>query len=185
VVLGSPAPANSPVAESGLGSNGVGQRAIPTQQGTVLQRVRVPAGEFSGFLDEDWGVSLYLSHPDGRQLAYTSPGLETFEAPRIDDAGLGDGLRRSIDMCYQGVRPDGSVTDDPRSPFNGCNRNTYFGLNQLANGGGPNVWYTDPYGRQGSRSWFPGSVRQWLASADVDGSSLPFALEAEAVRAPN
>lgn len=218
IVVGSPVPRNSPVSDFGLGSNLVGQRAIPTQQGTVQTRVLVPVGQFSGFLDEDWAVSVYLTHPDGRQLAYTSLGLETFEAPRIHDGLLADGLRRSIDMCYQGLLADGTLTDDPalaaqvvrrarggtcealapqgpatpraqriawddpRSPFNGCNRNTYFGLNELANAGGPGEWYTDPYGRGASRSWFPGSVRQWLVSADIDGSNLPFPLEAEAVR---
>jgi hypothetical protein len=35
--------------------------------------------------------------------------------------------------------------------------------NRIDNAGGPMVWYTDPYGRHGSPTPFPGSVRQVIA----------------------
>lgn len=217
VVVGTPTPPNTPVAASGLGSNEVGVRAIPTVQGSVLANMLVADGRFSSHFDEDWNTSIYLTRPDGGLLAYTSFGLEVLEAPRIFDAAVPEGLRRSVDLCYLGVTSDGRVTDDPalasqvvrrarggacasigaqgpatpraqritwddpRSPYNGCRRTTYFGLYEMDNAGGPNLWYTDPYGRNASRTWFPGSVKQWIGAATVRGSDLPFPLEAEAV----
>jgi hypothetical protein len=38
--------------------------------------------------------------------------------------------------------------------------------NQLSNGDGPEVWYTDAFGRHGQTSQFPGSIRQRLSKVD-------------------
>jgi len=38
--------------------------------------------------------------------------------------------------------------------------------NQLSNEDGPEIWYTDAFGRHGKSSSFPGSVRQRLARMD-------------------
>lgn len=38
--------------------------------------------------------------------------------------------------------------------------------NQLNNSGGPEVWYTDAFGRLGRTSPFPGSIRQRLSKVD-------------------
>ena len=53
--------------------------------------------------------------------------------------------------------------DDPRSPFNGVRRKVDINSNRVNNLEGPNVWYSDPYGRNARAEPFPGSVRQWLA----------------------
>ena len=38
--------------------------------------------------------------------------------------------------------------------------------NQLRNGDGPEVWYTDAFGRNGQTQRFEGSIRQRLAKMD-------------------
>jgi len=38
--------------------------------------------------------------------------------------------------------------------------------NVLSNGDGPEVWYTDAFGRNGRPAPFPGSIRQRLAKLD-------------------
>jgi len=38
--------------------------------------------------------------------------------------------------------------------------------------GGPNVWWTDSFGRNGRTEPFPGAIRQWVASRDNDGLDL-------------
>ena len=40
--------------------------------------------------------------------------------------------------------------------------------NNIANADGPDVWYTDAYGRNGRTGPFPGSLRQRIASVDND-----------------
>ncbi len=56
--------------------------------------------------------------------------------------------------------------DDPRSPFNGVRREFYFNQTTLVNAGGPDTWYTDPFGGHASRSPFPGAIRQYIAAVD-------------------
>jgi hypothetical protein len=53
--------------------------------------------------------------------------------------------------------------DDPRSPFNGVRRKVDINANRVDNADGPELWYTDPFGRNGKTAPFPGSVRQWVA----------------------
>jgi len=38
----------------------------------------------------------------------------------------------------------------------------------VRNAGGPRVWYTDPFGRQGRTTPFPGSIRQVVSSLNND-----------------
>jgi hypothetical protein len=44
--------------------------------------------------------------------------------------------------------------------------------NNIRNADGPNVWYTDPLGRNGQAEPFPGSIRQWVANRDNEGLNL-------------
>jgi hypothetical protein len=44
--------------------------------------------------------------------------------------------------------------------------------NNIRNGNGPTVWYTDPLGRRGRTEPFPGSLRQWIARRDNSGLDL-------------
>lgn len=92
---------------------------------------------------------------------------------------------------------DGQVTgityDDPRSAFNGASHFVDINANRLSNADGPEVWYTDAFGRNGRTDPFPGSIRQRLSSVDNDigvdvggptiGGNRDYS--ANGVRAPN
>ena len=60
----------------------------------------------------------------------------------------------------------GVTFDDPRSEFNGADHFVDINANNISNEGGPDVWYTDAYGRNGRTEPFPGSIRQRIASMD-------------------
>ena len=62
--------------------------------------------------------------------------------------------------------------DDPRSPFKGVRRFVDVNGNNVRNADGPNVWYTDPLGRNGSTEPFVGSIRQWIGRHDNSGLDL-------------
>jgi len=62
--------------------------------------------------------------------------------------------------------------DDPRSAFRGLHRGAYFMPAVLSNLGGPQVWYTDPFGAQGRTTPFAGSIRQVISAARLNYSSL-------------
>jgi len=40
--------------------------------------------------------------------------------------------------------------------------------NDIDNRDGPEVWYSDPFGRNARKSPFPGSVRQWISKVKND-----------------
>jgi hypothetical protein len=75
--------------------------------------------------------------------------------------------------CQESIR-NGAVAglpyDDPRSAFNGVARFVDINSIRISNREGPEVWYTNPFGKGGKREPFPGSVRQVLAR--VDNSAL-------------
>lgn len=197
IPVGTANPANSPsVAEPG--------RSVPTLR-RVNESILVPEGQWSQFslgLYEDWISGSHIMSKDGKELAYIDPHFAVFSPSRYFDPSKPDGVGRSIDVCYMkeanGDRArggecdivtnyrDGSTIpvaqrityDDPRSPFNGCKREFYFNNNGISNVGGPTYWYTDPYGKNGSQSPFPGSVRQYIAAAKT---TLPFHLESIAL----
>lgn len=65
--------------------------------------------------------------------------------------------------------------DDPRSPFNGCRRQTELMSTAVRNTGGTTLWYTDPYGGGGRTGTFAGAVRQFVGASS--NSTAPTALE--------
>ena len=68
--------------------------------------------------------------------------------------------------------------DDPRSAFNGADHFVDINGNEISNEDGPDVWYTDAYGRNGRTEPFAGSVRQRIAAienftgVDVGGPTI-------------
>lgn len=171
-------PANAPT--------GSGARLIPDR--TCVERfVFVPAGSFSQMslaFYEDWISGNYLRTPDDRVLAYYDPHFAVFNPARYHHPALPNGLGRSMDTCYEEPSPGlrardggcdratdfGRLTDvtwdDPRSPFDGAHRETYFNQTTLANAGGATTWYTTPFGASAGTSSFPGAVRQHVAAVD-------------------
>lgn len=138
------------------------------------------------------GINLLFDVQDAARYFYpeSQKVLRGYDLLRPELAGTNLGY--SMDLCYdlsligEGRRSRGgacdwatqygSITDidwdDPRSGFRGLNRGMYFQPGVLANGGGSQVWYTDPYGGNAQASPFPGAVRQQLSARNVNYSAL-------------
>jgi len=182
VAVGPATPANSPV--------GGGKRVI-SDRGCVDQFVLVPAGQSSQFntgLRESWQTSNSVRRADGRTLAHFNPYFQVLAPSRYYDAARQDLVGRTVDLCYETdangerARGGGCVLlpaelsalpfDDVRSPFNGVDRFVDINANRIANAAGPEVWYTDPFGRHGATAPFRGSIKQFIAK--LDNTAIPF-----------
>jgi hypothetical protein len=179
VQAGAPTPANSP--------EGGGFRSIP-DRACVEQHMLVAEGQNSDFhaLHETWETSNSVRRADGHTLAHFNPYFQVRLPSRFHDPALAPAVGRPIDVCYEvtatGERASGApcdrstnegqtpgVTfDDPRSEFNGADHFVDVNANRISNADGPEVWYTDAYGRNGRTDPFPGSIRQHIAAVDND-----------------
>jgi len=181
--------------------NGRGTRLIPDRT-CADKYLLVPAGRWSSYsaLYEDWVTSNYLRDASGRQIAYFDPHFAVFNPARYHDPRVASRLSYALDLCYERIgsgstqrRTRGGecdwgtnygqlklTWDDPRSPFNGSHRETYFNQTTISNAGGPTTWYTDPFGGNASRTPFTGSIAQRVASLD---NTRPYPLESQAVGA--
>lgn len=179
VQAGAPTPANSP--------DGGGFRSIP-DRACIEQHLLVPEGQNSNFgaLHETWETSNLVRRADGHVLAHFNPYFQVRLPSRFHDPALAPTVGRPIDACYEvtatGERAAGGpcdrstdegqtpgVTfDDPRSEFNGADHFVDINANNIANARGPDVWYTDAYGRNGRPDPFPASIRQRISSVDND-----------------
>lgn len=178
VAVGPPTPLNSP--------SGGGKRAIPDRS-CVEQFLLVLPGSQSNYqqaLHESWETHTTIRRADGRTLASFDPYFQVFFPSRFHDPSEPGVVGRPIDVCYEvaaGNRrvrggecesstASGAVAgidfDDPRSLFNGVKRQVDINGNRVTNADGPEVWYTDPYGRNARTEPFPGSVRQYIARVD-------------------
>lgn len=194
-VVGTATPPNSP--------SGGGVRFVP-DIGCVQAHVLRSDGEpprFDSALRESWEISGSLRRADGRTLVSFNPYYQVMDPSRFYDPALERALGRPIALCAvagvtnrdrcQGVAAD--VTwDDPRSPFKGVRRFVDVNGNNIRNADGPEVWYTDPLGRNGRTEPFPGSIRQWVARRDNSGLDLHGGVmgrdrdyDGPGVRAPN
>jgi hypothetical protein len=152
----------------------------------------VPAGQTSNFgaLHESWETSNSIRAEDGHTLAFFNPYFQVSLPSRFHDPALTGITGRPIDVCYE-VTPggeraqgwacslstaNGTVTgvtfDDPRSVFDGTDRVVDINDNEIGNARGPAVWYTDPFGKHGRTTAFPGSIRQVIAQLDNDRAGL-------------
>lgn len=179
VVVGPATPPNSP--------SGGGKRRIPDR--TCIDRhFLVGSGSnsnFSSALHESWELSTAIKRADGHTLASFNPYFQVFFPSRFHDPAAPNLTGRPIAACLEtesnGDRARGSMCseptqngtvavafNDPRSPFNGVRRKVDINSNRVNNAAGPNVWYTDPFGRNGSTAPFPGAVRQWIGKVNND-----------------
>src|SRR5260370_1317435 len=69
----------------------------------------------------------------------------------------------------------GITFDDPRSVFDGTNRAVDINPSFVSNARGPEVWFTDPFGKHGQTQSFPGSIRQFIARINNDRGGLELA----------
>lgn len=179
ITVGTATPANSPA--------GGGQRKIPDRE-CILRHFLVSPGtgsNFSSALHESWETSSSVRRADGHTLASFDPYFQVFLPSRYHDPVATNVTGRPIDACYEqeanGDRASGNLCsqttqngtltvrfDDPRSPFNGVRRKVDINSNRVNNLAGPNIWYSDPFGRNARTEPFPGSVRQWIARANND-----------------
>ena len=177
ITVGTPTPANSPA--------GGGFRAIPDRT-CVEQFVLVPLGQHSDYsaLHETWETSNSVRRADGHTLAFFNPYFQVRLPSRYHDPAIAPTVGRPIDVCYEvtaagdqasGGACDQSTSDgqmagvtfdNPSSVFNGAGHFVDINANQLSNSDGPEVWYTDAFGRNGQTSPFPGSIRQRLSKMD-------------------
>jgi hypothetical protein len=196
VTVGTAVPSNSP--------DGGGKRAVPDAtcvRDLILAR---PDGRprFDAALRESWEISASLRAGNGRTLVSFNPYFQVEDPSRYYDPAGEKALARPVDLCYleplrgldrcEGLPADAIAWDDPRSPFKGVRRFVDINGNNVRNADGPNVWYTDPLGRNGSPEPFSGAIRQWVASRDNGGLDLHGPVigrdrdyDAPGVRAPN
>ncbi len=190
IFVGTPTPPTSP--------EGGGQRILPT-------RACIEAGHS---LRESWQISQSVRAADGHTLASFNPYFNVSRPSRMFDPAATDNNGRPLELCYASTPPssiDGTCEeatnggsrvlafDDPASPFDGVRRDFDINGNRINNADGPEVWHTDPFGKNGRRNPFPGSVQQWIAAIDndraVDGNAPSIGgnrnYKAKGVHAPN
>jgi hypothetical protein len=140
-------------------------------------------------LFESWQISAQVRTVSGHRLASFNPYFNVFLPSRFYDATKPNNTGRPIDVCYETMgsrRARGGACaestgegflqnlrfDDPRSAFNGVRRSFDINSNRLSNVEGPEVWYSDPLGRNAQTEPFAGSVRQFIARKNNDRGPL-------------
>lgn len=142
----------------------------------------VPQGKFMGNAYEAWPTTMAMSTAAGKELIQDVNLLFDVEnAARYYDPSQPNAVGYFADVCYE-VEPNGDRAyggtcsgiekgipwDSPKSRFIGTHRGTYFKPPILNNAGGVPYWYTDPFGRAGQQSPFPGSIRQYVATKNFN-----------------
>lgn len=162
---------------------GNGRRLIPDRS-CVEQFILVPDSSRSNFgagLRESWQFSESIRSAEGRRLASINPYFNVRNPSRYYDPASPDLVGRPIDLCYEilpsGNRAQGGLCedvtpgltfDDPDSPFDGAHRDVDVNSIRISNADGPQVWYTDAFGKNGRTEPFAGSIRQFIARVDND-----------------
>lgn len=192
------------VANPSISPDGGGKRAIPDAS-CVQDRVLSPSDgrpRFDSALRESWEISARLRTERGRTLVSFNPYFQVMDPSRFFDPSGGSALGRPIDLCWlpgvqgedrcEGLPADPVSWDSPLSPFKGVRRFVDVNANRVQNADGPEIWYTDALGGNGSTEPFPGAIRQWVAVRDNRGVDLHGGLigrdrsyDAPGVHAPN
>jgi hypothetical protein len=180
---------------SSLPGGSGGRRLIP-DRGCVEQYVLVETGNPAAASDpwslyENWEAESELRTAGGQVLAHFDPWFAVRNPSRYFWAGAGtggaNGVGRTLAAAWEADGGDGGLANrppwsplaalepfefrDPRSPFDGAERDFYLDETALRNQGGPQRWYTDPYGENASATPFPGAICQLLSA--TDNSSYP------------
>jgi hypothetical protein len=173
--------------------DGGGRRLIPDRS-CIEEFILMPEGERSSFnqgVRESWEVSDRVRTEEGKTLMSFNPYFQVLFPARYYDPAAENGLARTIDVCFEvdanGERaeggpceesnPDGTIIglayDDPRSAFDGARRFVDINSIRISNADGPEIWYTDAYGKNARREPFPGSIRQFIAKVDNSRATQP------------
>lgn len=209
VLVGTPVPATSP--------NGGGERRMPAN-GCVEVETLVAKGDRSngGTLRENWVVGLHRQArpaPNKDMMSFSAgPYFQVNNPSRYFDPTSANKVSRPIDLClkrgdleWRGDKTCDSVRTqaaggtmaytDPRSPFNGAERDVHMNGLHINNAGGPTRWYSDVFGENLQTSpdaskgiileQFIGSVDNSPAGKDFRGPTLSGDYGHSGVHAPN
>jgi hypothetical protein len=209
VAIGTPVPANSP--------DGDGERKLPVK-GCVEAETLVANGKGSdrGALRENWIVGLFRQArpaPNKDMMSFSAgPYFQVNNPSRYFDPTSANKVSRPLDLCFKrgdlewrgdetcdAVRkqaPQGGLAyTDPRSPFNGAERDVHMNGLSIHNAGGPTKWYSDVFGENLQTSpdtskgiileQFIGSVDNTPGGKRFDGPTLSGDYNHEGVHAPN
>lgn len=124
---------------------------------------------------ETWEVDSRITTAGGETLASFDPwfGIRNpsryFDNNTTDPANGGRPMVELAGMFDDESSPWSEITpgmdkNDPASPFDGAQRDSYVAETIVDNQDGPVIWYTDPYGGNASTTPFAGSVRQYIAA---------------------
>lgn len=205
-----------PTAGSDLPAGDGGQRLIPDQD-CIDRHVLVPSGSTSSIwaLYEVWQSANTLTRADGSPLATFDPWFGVRNPARAHAGGVNSLICDLVDVSDMTDPADGGtsrgypfdevryvetstgqqvVKADPRSPFDGAQRDFYLHTTQVTNAGQVTTWYTDPWGARGTTTAAAGKVRQHVSATDnaawPDLERRSFGLQADyghnnGVHAPN
>lgn len=111
-----------------------------------------------------------IATADGARLAFFDPRFGLLAPDRTVAAGASSAAQMLMDLCGPADSPsDGAHSGRCEAfPTLGARRLVYFNQTEIYNGGGPAVWYTDPFGAHAATTPFPGSVRQVIAPVTND-----------------
>lgn len=162
-----------------------GSRAIP-DRGCAADAVSGASDVWA--LYEVWESANELTTADGRVLASFDPWFGVRNPSRYYDSRYSsatvNGIGHPIDLLWEesstakaaSVYPWSTVAGverfdyrDPRSPFDGAQRDFYIGQSSVTGIAGSPVFYTDPYGGSARTDRVAGSIAQWA----VAGSMAP------------
>ncbi len=165
IQVGPATPAQSP--------EGIGTRVIPT----VRCALEALEEEFDLVVHETWETEVVVGEEDGPFFVDVGPYFQVFDPSRHYDPSQPRNLARSANLCSEGedeflewcelYGTPGVAWDHPDTPFKGVLRGMDVNGIAVHNAEGPNIWYTDPFGRAYSTQPFPGSIRQWAAVTDT------------------
>ena len=111
--------------------------------------------------------SATITTADGARLAFFDPRFGTAAPSRMVDSRSRSAAQMLLDLC--GRRGDVAHSGKCEGfPSLQAQRQVYFNQTGIYNGGGPTVWYTDPFGAHAAPTPFPGSIRQSLAPVTND-----------------
>ena len=164
--------------------DGGGERLLP-DRGCIEDFVLVPPSQPNRFSDiwslyENWKLEAELTTSTGETLAKFDPWFAVRNPSRYQYPGTGIG--RTLDAAWETDPSDNGVANatpwsevssfepfdfrEPRSPFDGAQRDFYLQDVEVTNDDGPERWYTDPYGNNGATEPFPGSICQLISPTD-------------------
>jgi len=124
---------------------------------------------------EDWLSNNQIITPDQRIIALFNPHFAVFDPGRYFLPGAPQNLGRSVDRCREIGIPKQQAClflhshpevqwNDSQSPFRGNKREVFVNQNIILNSDGPQLWYSDPYGRNAQTKPFPGAIQQRIAA---------------------